>query len=294
MGEKSRSTGITVPQKYIILSTLFQEKLSQLEKKRKDVIDGKINLTLATSPSEIDYIQYCKDKLNKEAEICKQLEDQINNLGVLLDVLSENELDYIESNKLKSRISEFFIFWDSIEKEWIDALSMSPPDRFLTSHKSFVNTYETYFEAFANFSNNLLSIVNNPIGHFSENNKSELDKEEPKAKLGFILSDKYISLAQAEFDMAIKQDRKLNILGKVIKKSDNPLNSFSDFVQASMYIVWSIGGAIARGWRESASTLHNYRLQPIASMSGKDFEKHLGQLFKNMGYRVKFISTSAD
>lgn len=201
--------GPNIPQKYKILNDLFEKELTEHEKNHKEIINGKTEIILQNYQDANNFIKYCDDKVGKFAELCNLLMNQFNGIGSLLNILSDKELDYIEINQLKSKTSTFSLLFDDVEKEWLDSLSILPPDNLRVLHKSLVNIYETFYEALDEFSDNLSSVVNDPVDYFSGTDKSQLDEKEPTTKLTFLLTDKYTKVFTDELKEAKLQNNSL-------------------------------------------------------------------------------------
>lgn len=193
LGEEDvgKGKGPNIPQKYKILNDLFEKKLTEHEKKHKEIINGNAEIILQNYQDANNFIKYCDDKAGKFVELCNLLKSQFNEIGSLLNILSAGELDYIEINQLKSKTSSFSLLFDDVEKEWLDSLSTLPPDNLRVLHKSLVNIYETFYEALVEFSDDLSSVVHNPKDYFSRTDKDQLHEKEPTTTLTFLLTDKY-------------------------------------------------------------------------------------------------------
>lgn len=178
----------------------------------KEITSGKIKISLEHYQDNNDFIKYCGYKADKIVELCNEAISQFNNIGSFLNILPGEELDYIETNQLKSKIDDFSLSFDQIEKEWLDALSKMPPDNLRALHRSLVNNYETFYEALTEFTNNLSTLVNSPTIYFSETDKSQLDEKEPTAILTFQLTDKYTKVFAEEVNKAIAQNNSFHTL----------------------------------------------------------------------------------
>lgn len=208
--------GLKVPQKYKILYDAIEKVLTKHEKAHKEITSGKIKISLENYQDNNDFIKYCGYKADKIVELCNEAKNQFNSIGSLLNILPEEELDYIETNQLKSKIDDFSLSFDEIEKEWLDALSKLPPDNLRTLHKSLVNSYETFYEALTDFTENLSSVVNNPTDYFSKAEKNEFDGGKPTARLTFLLTDKYTKVFAEEVNKALAQNNSFRTLYKGI------------------------------------------------------------------------------
>lgn len=218
LGEEDvgKGKGPNIPQKYKILNDLFEKELTEHEKKHKEIISGKAEINLQNYQDVNSFIKYCEYRAGKFAELCNVLKNQFNEIGSLLNILPEEGLDYIETNQLKSKIVNFSLLFEDVKKEWLDALSILPPDNLRALHKSLVNIYETSYEALNEFSDSLSSVVINPVDYFSKTEKDELDKRNPTARLTFLLTDKYTKVFAEELKEAKLQNNSLYTIGQSI------------------------------------------------------------------------------
>lgn len=200
--EKSKEgKKLNVPQVYNFLFDSFEKTFFEHKRRHDEIINGKVNISLQHYQNINSFIKYCDYKAQNILRLTRSFKDLFRDLTSFLATVPKKpeSLDYVETNQLKTQIgslsSILSSLFDDVERQWIDAISVLPPDNLHPLHKSMVDIYETYYEGAENFLEDLSLALNNPMGYIQKRgDREELNKERPALVVEFLLSNKYISI----------------------------------------------------------------------------------------------------
>jgi len=205
--EKSKK--LNVPPTYKFLCDSFEKAFWEHERKHDEIINGKIDISLQHYQDINHFIKYCDYKAGNILRLNQSFLSMIKDLNCFLYTIPEGvkPLDYVETNQLKTQINSLSSIlsslFDDVERQWIDAISVLPPEELRLLHKSLANVYETYYEAAGGFLEDLSSALDSPVNYITKKgNKSEIDKKQPSLVVKFILSDKYSNVFASQLKEA--------------------------------------------------------------------------------------------
>jgi len=170
---KKKKDKLTIPDKYKMSFEYLDEGVRRIKKRKNDVENNRVYIGARLYKTKKPYISYCERKSDKLVKLAAVLTNQINYFNDVWNRFSADENVYLEARELKKHCKETIKTLESIEKEWEEAISVTPPEGTERLHNSLIDIYEPYFDAFFEILDKLREFFDNPEDFLSEEEKTK-------------------------------------------------------------------------------------------------------------------------